>query len=154
MMGPMMMERMGMGMPGMGTGMPQMGGMTTPVMPNLMMVPRCKMKFEKAKGGMKLTCTADDPMAASMMQNLCSAMAGGMCTCCMVMNGMMVCCCNLVMGMCKCDMTKDGCVMTCTSGDAKCAEMIGACCDCMATMMKDGCTCCLMMNNTPVCCGC
>jgi hypothetical protein len=23
----------------------------------------------------------------------------------------------------------------------------------MSTMMKDGCTCCLMMNNTPVCCG-
>jgi hypothetical protein len=32
--------------------------------------------------------------------------------------------------------------------------MIQACCDCMATMLKDGCTCCLMMNNTPICCGC
>jgi hypothetical protein len=24
----------------------------------------------------------------------------------------------------------------------------------MSTMLKDGCTCCVMMNNTPVCCGC
>jgi hypothetical protein len=24
----------------------------------------------------------------------------------------------------------------------------------MATMMKSGCTCCMMMNGTPVCCGC
>jgi hypothetical protein len=31
--------------------------------------------------------------------------------------------------------------------------MIQACCDCCATMMKCGCTCCLMMNGTPVCCG-
>jgi hypothetical protein len=30
--------------------------------------------------------------------------------------------------------------------------MIQACCDCLATMMKNGCTCCLLMNNTPVCC--
>jgi hypothetical protein len=24
----------------------------------------------------------------------------------------------------------------------------------MSTMLKDGCTCCVTMNNTPVCCGC
>jgi hypothetical protein len=72
----------------------------------------------------------------------------------MMMNGMMVCCCNLTMGMCKCEMTKDGVCMTCTSGDAKCCDMIQACCDCMCTMMKSGCTCCLVMNNTPVCCCC
>jgi hypothetical protein len=30
--------------------------------------------------------------------------------------------------------------------------MIQACCDCMTAMMKDGCTCCLMMNDTPICC--
>jgi hypothetical protein len=70
------------------------------------------------------------------------------------MNGMMVCCCNLTMGMCKCDMTKDGCTITCMSGDSKCAEMIHGCCDCMSAMMKAGCTCCVMMNNTPVCCCC
>jgi hypothetical protein len=32
--------------------------------------------------------------------------------------------------------------------------MIQSCCDCMGTMLKAGCTCCLMLNNTPVCCGC
>jgi hypothetical protein len=44
--------------------------------------------------------------------------------------------------------------MTCTSGDAKCAEMIQACCDCMNAMMKAGCNCCMMMGGTPVCCCC
>jgi hypothetical protein len=31
--------------------------------------------------------------------------------------------------------------------------MIQACCDCMAAMLKAGCTCCVLMNNTPVACG-
>jgi hypothetical protein len=30
--------------------------------------------------------------------------------------------------------------------------MIQSCCDCMSAMMKAGCTCCMMMNGTPVCC--
>jgi hypothetical protein len=67
-----------------------------------------------------------------------------------MMNGMVVCTCNLTMGMCKCEMTKDGCCVTCTSGDQKCCDTIQGCCACLAS----GCTCCLMMNNTPVCCGC
>ena len=153
MMTTIMMERTGMGMPGTGQGMMPTSG-TAPMMPNMMMVPRCKMKFEKCTGGMKVTCTCDDPTAASMMQNLCSMMAGGMVSCCAMMSGMMACCCNMVMCQCKCDMTKDGCVMTCTSGDAKCAEMIQGCCDCMTAMMKAGCSCCMMMNGTPVCCSC
>jgi hypothetical protein len=155
MMGMMGMERLGMGMPGMGMGMPGMGmgGMTAPMMPGMMMMPRCTMKMEKAQGGMKIACTCDDQTACSMMQNLCSMLQGGMCTCCLMMNGMMVCCCNLTMGMCLCEMTGKGCTITCTSGDAKCGQMIQACCDCMTTMMKDGCTCCLLMNGTPVCCG-
>jgi hypothetical protein len=70
-----------------------------------------------------------------------------------MMNGMVVCTCNLTMGMCQCEMTKDGVKITCTSGDPKCCEMIQACCECMACMMKDGCTCCILMNNMPVCCG-
>ena len=153
MMTTIMMERTGMGMPGTGQGMMPTSG-TAPMMPNMMMVPRCKMKFEKCTGGMKVTCTCDDPTAASMMQNLCSMMAGGMVSFCAMMSGMMACCCNMVMCQCKCDMTKDGCVMTCTSGDAKCAEMIQGCCDCMTAMMKAGCSCCMMMNGTPVCCCC
>jgi len=138
----------GMGTPGMATSMGMPAGM------NMMMVPRCTLKFEKCTGGMKINCTCDDKMACSMMQNLCTMLAGGMCSCCMMMNGMMVCGCNLTMGMCKCEMTDKGVCVTCTSGDAKCCEMIQACCDCMSTMLKAGCTCCVMMNNTPVCCGC
>ena len=154
----MMMERTGLGMPGMG--MPGMGTTTmgTPagVSPSsgYLMVPRCTMKFEKCQGGMKIHCECDDPTACAMLQNLCNSLAGGMCSCCCMMNGMMVCCCNLTMGLCKCESTKDGVTITCTSGDPKCCEMIQACCDCMACMLKDGCTCCVMMNNTPVCCGC
>ena len=75
----------------------------------------------------------------------------GSCVC--TMNGMTVCCCNLTMAMCKCDMTKDGVCVTCTSGDAKCCEMIQACCDCLSCMMEAGCTCCVLINNTPICCG-
>ncbi len=150
-----MMERTGMGMPGMGAmGAPGMAGAGTEVRPSWMMVPRCTFKFEKVTGGMKLTCTCEDQTAAGMVQNLCSMLAGGMCSCCMMMNGMVCCCCNFTMGICKCEMTPKGCTVTCTSGDGKCAEMIQACCDCLSTMLKDGCTCCLMMNNTPVCCGC
>src|SRR3954447_10510583 len=96
-----MMERTGMatptGMPGMGAGM--MGASAgMPAGMNMLMVPRCKMTMEKCPGGMKITCTTDDKMAASMMQNLCTMLAGGMCSCCMVFNGMVVCGCNLTMG--------------------------------------------------------
>ena len=145
----MMMDRTGMmGGAGMGTSMGMPQGM------NMMMVPRCTYKFDKVKGGMQMTCVCDDAMARSMMQNLCTMLTGGMCSVCCMMNGMMVCCCNLTMGMCKCDMTDKGMTMTCTSGDPKCCEMIQACCDCLSCMLKDGCTCCVMMNQTPICCGC
>src|SRR5262245_14514982 len=116
----MMMDRTGMGMPGMGMpGMASapMGGTAMPMTPNMLMVPRCTMKMEHCTGGMKITCSCDDAMACSMMQSLCTMLQGGMCSLCCMMNGMMVCCCNLTMGMCKCDMTKDGCTISCTSGD-------------------------------------
>ena len=157
MLSTMMTERTGMGMPGMSV--PGMGtSMGTPTgMPagtNWLMVPRCTYKVEKCQGGFKMICSCEDKMAVSMVQNLCTMLAGGMCSCCVMMNGMVVCTCNFTMAMCKCDMTKDGVCVTCTSGDAKCAEMVQACCDCLTTMLKAGCTCCLLMNNTPVCCGC
>ena len=117
------------------------------------MVPRCTYKFEKCQGGMKVTCVCDDPMARSMLQNLCQALMGGMCSYTCTLNGMTVCCCNLTMGMCKCELTDTGCCVTCTSGDSKCCEMIQSCCDCLSCMCNAGCTCCLLMNNTPVCCG-
>lgn len=146
----MMMDRTSMGMPGT---MP-MGGSMPGMMPSMVMVPRCTMKFEKMPNGMKMTCSCDDPTACTMMQNLCTMMAGGMCSMCCMMNGMMVCCCNMTMGACKVEMTKDGCSMMCTSGDKPCCDMIHACCDMMMNCMKAGCTCCLMMGGTPVCCCC
>ena len=152
----MMMDRTavampGMGVPGMGTpGTGTHAGMTPG---GYVMVPRCTLKFEKCTGGMKISCTCEDAAGCGMLQNLCTMLAGGMCSCCMMLNGMTVCSCNLTMGMCKCETTDKGVSVTCTSGDAKCCEMIQACCDCMNTMLQAGCSCCVMMNNTPVCCG-
>jgi hypothetical protein len=154
----MMVGRAGMGMPGMATPEMGAGAMGAPGGmaggPSMMMVPRCTMKMEKCSGGMKITCSCDDKMSASMLQNLCTMLTGGMCSCCVMMNGMTVCCCNLMMGMCKFETTDDGVRITCTSGDKDCCAMIQACCECMAGMMKAGCTCCMMMNNVPICCGC
>lgn len=139
---------------------PTMSMASAPAMPtmgagaNMMMVPRCTMKMEKCQGGMKMTCSCDDKVACTMMQNLCNMLEGGMCSCSMMMNGMTMMTCNLTMGTCKCEMTADGMTMMCTSGDKTCCDMIQACCDCMCMMMKAGCTCCMMMNNMPVCCGC
>jgi hypothetical protein len=141
-----------MGMPGMSPTMGTTTGM--PVTPNYLMVPRCTMTVEKCQGGMKLTCVCDDAMACSMVQNLCTMLAGGMCSCYALLNGMCVATCNFTMGLCKVEMTPKGCCVTCTSGDAECCKMIQACCDCLSALLKAGCNCCLLMNNTPVCCGC
>jgi hypothetical protein len=35
-----------------------------------------------------------------------------------------------------------------------CCDMLQACCDCMATMLKGGCSCCMTINGNPICCGC
>jgi hypothetical protein len=154
-MSTVMMERNPLGMPGMaapGLGTtPMTGG--GPVAPNMIMVPRCTFKIEKCQGGMKVTCSCDDKTACAMLQNLCTMLTGGMCSLCCQMNGMTVCYCNLTMGICKCEMTKDGCCLTCTSGDPKCCDMIQGCCECLSALVKGGCTCCFLMNNTPVCCG-
>jgi hypothetical protein len=151
-----MMERAGMAMPGMGMqgagAMPTAAG--TPAGMSMMMVPRCTLTFEKCAGGMKIQCVCDDRTSAAMLQNLCTMLAGGMCSCCAYLNGMMACGCNLVMGMCKCEPTDDGVCITCTSGDKACATMIQACCETMAKMGQAGCTCCVLMNNMPVCCSC
>ena len=103
---------------------------------------------------MKIAYTCTDTTACAMMQNLCQMMAGGLCSMCCTMNGMVVCTCNLTMGLCKCEMTEDGCLVTCMSGDKKCCDMIQGCCDCISACLASCCTCCLMMNNTLVCCGC
>ncbi len=121
---------------------------------NWLMVPRGTVKMEKCSGGMKITCSCDDKTAASMVQNLCAMLAGGMCSCSCLCNGMTVCTCNLTMGMSKIEATTDGVCITCTSGDQQCCEMIQACCECLSRMQDAGCACCVMMNNTPVCCCC
>jgi hypothetical protein len=151
----MMVDRTGMGVQGV-AGVPTPGvGVPTvsPTGPNWMMVPRCTFKFEKCSGGMKVTCVCDDPMARSMMHQLCTALMGGMCSCYCTLNGMTVCSYNFTMGMTKCEVTDSGCCFTCTSGDQKCCEMIQCCCDCLSCLCNAGCTCCFLMNNTPVCCG-
>ena len=142
----MMMGRNMMNM-SMNTGMPMGNTM------DMMMIPRCMFKMEKCKDGMKISCMASDDMAASMMQNLCTMLNGGMVGFQMMMNGMTMMTCNMMMGMCKCEMTMDGMMITCTSGDAQCCKMIQDCCNCMMTMMECGCMCCMTMNSTPVCCG-
>lgn len=151
-----MMERTGMGMPGLG--MPGLGtssGTPTgmPMNANWLVVPRCTFKIEKTSGGMRLTCHCDDKTSCSMVQNLCTMLSGGMCSCCVTLNGMTVCYLNLTMGMCKCEMTESGVCIHCTSGDSHCLEMIQACCECLCCMLDAGCNCCLLLNNTPVCCG-
>ena len=151
------MERTGMhGMTGMTSpvGVPGMGMPgVTPASSSYLMVPRCTIKYEKCQGGMKVTCVCDDPMSRSMMQNLCSVLAGGMCSCYCTLNGMTVCSYNFTMGMCRCEMTDTGVCFTCTTGDQKCCEMLQACCDCLSSCCNAGCTCCFCINNTPVCCG-
>jgi hypothetical protein len=153
----MMMERTGVALPGIslpGMGAPAVGAPTgVPPAANWLMVPRCTYKFEKCPGGMKITCSCEDKVSCSMVQNLCAMLAGGMCGYCVMLNGMTVCSCNLVMGLCKCEPTEEGVSVTCTSGDPKCCEMIQACCDYLCSMVEAGCTCCLLMSNTPVCCG-
>lgn len=144
-------------MTGMMPGMPMMPGMMSGMsgmpMGNMSMVVRCTMKMEKCAGGMKMTCICEDEVSAATLQNMCEMMAGGMCSCCCMMNGMTMCMCNMAMATCKCTKSKNGVTITCTSGDESMCEMIQACCDCMTMCLKDGCMCCVCMNGMPMCCG-
>src|SRR5262245_30588719 len=120
---------------------------------NWMMVPRCTFKVEKSAGGFKVTCTCEDKVAASMVHNLCRMLAGGMCSWCVLCNGMTVCAFAPTVGVCKFEYTDRGVCVTCTSGDPACGAMLQACCDCLTCTTGAGCTCCFLINNTPVCCG-
>ena len=124
-----------------------------PVGSNFLMVPRCTIKFEKTKEGVKVICVCDDPMARSMLQNLCTSLMGGMCSCVCILNGVAVCTINLTMGLTRCEVTDTGCTISCTTGDETCCKMIQSCCDCLTTVCNAGCTCCVLINNTPICCG-
>src|SRR4051794_32686128 len=70
-----------LGLPGYGT--PSVGSPAgAPTTGNWLMVPRCTFRVEKCNGGLKLTCTCDDKLSCSMVQNLCTMLAGGLCSCC------------------------------------------------------------------------
>jgi hypothetical protein len=154
----LMMERSGIGMPGLGVPGMSASPMSTPaggpVSASYLMVPRCTIKLEKCSGGLKLTCICEDKVSSSMVQNLCTMLQGGLCSCCCMLNGMVVSSCNLTMGLCKVEPTDQGVCITCTSGDAQCGQMIQACCEQISCLLDSGCTCCVLMNNTPICCGC
>ena len=108
---------------------------------NPWVLPRCTIKAEKCKGGMKLICSCEDEVACGTLQNLCRALCDGMCSLTCTYNGIPCCEFNLFCGMCKCEYTKDGCTITCLSGDKACCDMIQACCDCMAHCLAAGCCC-------------
>ena len=122
--------------------------------PNWCAVPRCTMRAEKCKGGMKLYCSCEDEVACGALQNLCKMFAEGTCNFCCTFNGICVCQCNLVCGTCKWEATKDGCCFTCISGDKACCDMIQACCDCLSGCLEAGCCCTASLGGTPICCGC
>ncbi|HKI38622.1 MAG TPA: hypothetical protein VKA46_42635 [Gemmataceae bacterium] len=151
----MMVERTATGLPGVGY--PGTGGMPygTPTAQgaSYLMVPRCTLRFEKCQGGLKVHCTSEDRTACGVVQNLCAALAGGLVSCCAQFNGLTVYTCNFVTGLCRCETTEDGVCLSCTSGDAKCGEILQAFCDCLSCLIEAGCTCSVLINNTPVCCG-
>ena len=117
-------------------------------------VPRCSIKFEKCEGGFKIHCRCDDDVACATLQSLCRSLAGGMCSCCCTLNGITVCQCNLTCGITRCEYTKDGCCITCLSGDDACCSMLQSCCDTLACCAKQGCCCYVCINGTPICCAC
>jgi len=122
-----------------------------PLEMNWLAGPPCRLKMEKCTGGMKLTCACDDQQAIDWVQNQSHLLEDLGYNCCCLMNGMMVYSCNFTMGVCKYDKTDNGACVTCTSGDPNCCEMIQANCDCLACLIQSGCTCYVMVNNTPTC---
>lgn len=116
-------------------------------------VPRCKIKIERATGGLKIQCICDDDISSATLQNLCNSLAGGLCSCCCTLNGLTICQCNLTCGICKCEPIANGCCITCTSGDKACAAILQSCCETLECCLKSGCCCYICFNNTPCCCG-
>jgi hypothetical protein len=158
----MMMERTGMGMPGLATpgygvqGFPTPGYGATPYTPtvNVFSVPRCTFKVERVSDGLKVWCYCDDQTACSVMQNLCTALNGGLSSCWVTYNGMTVCSYNFCLGLCRWEVTDKGVCFTCTSGDQRCFATLQTWADCLTSMLTAGCHCFFYVNNTPVCCGC
>jgi hypothetical protein len=125
----------------------------TPQFANWNVVPRCTIQFEKTPDGCKIKCKCDDEVACGALQNLCRMLCEGCCSCCCCKNGVCVCQCSFAFAHCKCENTKDGCTISCTSGDKECCDQIQACCACLEKCCKNGCCCYVCFNGTPVCCG-
>ena len=132
---------------------PNAGATAAPAAANYCVLPRCELEFEKCSGGFKIQCKCDDDVATATFQNLCRMLSDGLCSCCCTWNGIQICQCNLACGLCKCEYTKDGCTISCTSGDKKCCEILQACCDCLSCCCEAGGCCYISFGNTPVCCG-
>jgi hypothetical protein len=120
--------------------------------PGISTVPRCAMKVEKCREGMKITCTCEDVQSAATLQEICKALTGGKLGFCCTANGTVVCQCNFCTCECNCAETPNGVCFTCTSGDKNCCAMIEACCNCVCACMKTGCDCCVCLDDTTVCC--
>ena len=92
----------------------------SPASANWCVLPRCTVEFEKTSNGCKIHCRCDDEVARGTLQNLCRMLADGLCSCCCTCNGIPCCQCNFTVGICKCEYTKDGCTISCISGDKAC----------------------------------
>lgn len=114
--------------------------------------PRCEIKIERCKDGCKIFCSCDDDVACGTLQNVCKALAGGLCSVCCTWNGVTLCQCNFACCRCQCEPTRDGVCISCTCGDAECCRMVQALCDCVCACQDGGCVCTVCFNGTPVCC--
>jgi hypothetical protein len=126
---------------------------TPPAVGNWFMVPRCTFKFEKIANGYKVFCYCDDKVACSMVQNLCTMLAGSTPSFGCYFNGTPVCSCCFTACYCKWETIEQGVCFTFTSGDPQCCKMVQCCCENLCCCYENGCTCCFFYNNTPVCCG-
>jgi hypothetical protein len=114
-------------------------------------VPQCEIRIEQCEGGCKIYCCCEDQVACKTMQNLCRALAGGLCTVCCCWNGICICQCDFACCHCTCEMTADGICICCKTGDKTCQQMIKAMCECLCCCQEYGCTCTVCFNNCPVC---
>jgi hypothetical protein len=125
----------------------------SPATANWCVLPRCSVEFEKCTGGFKIRCRCEDEVATGTLQNLCRMLSDGLCSCSCCQNGICICQCNFAFGNCKCEYTKDGCTISCTSGDKAFSASLQACCEALSTCCESGCCCYISFNNTPICCG-
>jgi hypothetical protein len=125
----------------------------SPAAANWCVLPRANVEFEKCTGGFKIRCRCEDEVARGTLQNLCRMLSDGLCSCYCCQNGICIFQCNLTCGICKTEYTKDGCTISCVSGDKACGAILQSCCEALSTCCESGCCCYISFNNTPVCCG-